>query len=205
MLRVRNRSILCLVVLFFGALACNRNTALGPREFLEYMKTSSHGFAKTVSTEDLVYEFQIKTAEYVAAEELLNGAISKEQCANRISDLNQKIIITVKIKDASNAINPLKKDVKGLKEYNQRINYFLNEAKHFFVLKIGDQEQKMITYLFENNYGTTPFDTVIMGFEIPKNCNDNLELTYDDALFKTGAIHIEISCSDLNNIPKLVI
>ena len=92
-------------------------------------------------------------------------------------------------------------------EYNDRLNYFLIEAGENIRLLYGDKESmETIAYHFENNYGLTPMDVMVVGFEIPDAVpTEDLVLEYEDKLFNGGIIKVKISKEQIAAIPEIII
>lgn len=192
--------ICCLFILLFNS--CQRaRLELTPEEYIKYLDNPENGFIKKVTLDDIVYEFHCKTPEYLAVQQNLNSA-NASFINPRIKQLQSTIWFYVYIKSKSGKVNPLKEKVSGLDEYNQRLSYFLDQAKSSFNLSSGGKPMKQVAYHFENNYGLSPFDTMILGYAIEGDYQEII-LEYEDRLFNAGLMKITIEENDLNELPTL--
>lgn len=181
---------------------CQRTSiSLGPKEYVAYMDNPNHGLIKKVTLNDMIYEFHCKTPQYLAIKQNVIDGDSKG-IESRIKQLKSTLWFYVYIKSKSESVNPLKDKVSGLDEYNTRLAYFLDQAKNSFSLSSEGKRMKQIAYHFENNYGLTPYDTAILGFEVDGYDKDYL-LEYEDKLFGAGRMKITIEKQDLIELPTL--
>lgn len=196
--------ILIAIVAVIGVTACNSRELLTAEEYVRFMERDGNGFRKQVKTGTYNYTFQYKSPEYIMLKEQRGNQTTVAD--KRLHQLDSTVWFNVMIHTGSK-INPLKADAGSLGEYNKRMNYFLSDAVRNFKLTYGDQgEMKCIGYLFENNYGLTPMDVMIIGYRIPdKRAAREMQLTYDDELFDYGPVKVTISAEKLTSIPKLKI
>lgn len=192
------------IVLLFAS--CSQDLKLQGSDYLKYLNDNSNGLKKEVRLKDLTYTFLYKPIEYIAYKEMQNGMHDSASCRNRISDLSKTIWFNVYIKSTTGTDNPLKRNVDGLDEYNYRLQYFLTKAAQNFTLYYGDKgSMNNVSYHFENNYGLTPMDVIVIGFEIPDDKPvEDIVLEYEDVLFNNGPLKVKITKNTLNQIPELV-
>ena len=98
--------------------------------------------------------------------------------------------------------------MSSLDEYNQRLNYFLDEAKNNIWLIYDHHDTlKPASYLFETNFNLTPQETIVVGFYLPHNDgvpNSEMQLSYRDQIFKNGIIKVLYKSNVIRNIPQIV-
>ena len=79
----------------------------------------------------------------------------------------------------------------------------MNAMKDFKLI-YGNVEMVTAGYHFENNYGLTPMDVMIIGFAIPDSVPvHEMTLVYNEQVFNNGLIKANFSEDDLLSIPKL--
>jgi hypothetical protein len=138
-----------------------------------------------------------KTTDYVLLKEGSNG---------RRSQVENAYWFNLVIFQKDKGINPLKYNVKNLEEYNQRLAYFTNLPNANIKLRDATgNEYPLIGTHFENNYGLTPSDELVVFFKKQGGQNSNdLVIEYDDQLFGNGIIKATFTKNDLTKIPNLI-
>ena len=174
-------------------------------DYVSYVHTKESGLIKTTAIDGFEFSMQYKPDDYIILMEN-KGNLLNENYEKRKSELKGTAWFNISIKRADNNITPLKYGVSSLEEYNTRLNYYLNEAKKDIWLVYGNDTLRPISYLFENNYNLTPQETMIAGFYLPKGEDfprKNMQLSYNDGVFKTGIIKATYTERSLNSIPEL--
>jgi len=194
-------------VLLFALLgiitSCTSNEVLTGDAYIAFMEKEGNGFRKKVTTGDYAYTFQYKSTDYILLKEQKAG-LPAAQLQKRATQLDSTVWFNVMI-NTGNSINPLKANATDLNEYNKRVEYFLSSAAKNFTLSYGGQEEmRCIGYFFENNYGLTPMDIMIVGFHIPdKKPVQDVQLEYNDELFNYGPVRIAIAAEKFTSIPQI--
>lgn len=196
-----------IIFLFFISVSCNQKKELKAADWISFVEKESNGYRKSITTGELTYTFQYKPASYTALKELnATDGDTKVVLKNRAEALKGTVWFNVYIKNKKGNINPLKSNISGLDEYNSRLNYFLMNAGNDFTMRYGGEEMDKIGYSFENNYGLSPADAMVIGFRIPDSIPvKEVVLEYEDKLYKNGILKINISDKILKNIPNLKI
>lgn len=181
--------------------ACGQPASLEPRDWVRYVENEDNGFKRTITTKDYTYIFQYKPAELVALKEAISerGTLKK-----RIAELSNTVWFNVSIKSNNSQVNPLKNKVSSMGEYNERLNFYLYSAEKYFSFKYAGMETEKVGYFFENNYGLTPMDVMIIGFKIPdKTPTSDMILEFDDQYNDNRLLKVNIAKNDLLKIPSL--
>ena len=132
--------------------------------------------------------------------------MDKAQMTKRMEELKGTAWFNISFKRADNGTSPMRYNISSIEEYNQRLNYLLNEAKNDLKLVYDTTILTPVSYVFENNYNLTPQETIIVGFYLPhgeERPNKKMQLSYDDRVFKNGIIKATYSQHSLQNIPGL--
>lgn len=197
-----------LFILFVGLTGCKKEQQLSAPDYMSYIENKSNGLKNTVTLKDYEYTFLYKPAEYIAYKELTNAnIIDSTTFKKRVRELHKTVWFNIYIKTTEGKDNPLKSGVSGLDEYNARVSYFLSDAANNLTLYYGQKgSMNNVAYHFENNYGLTPMDVIVVGFEIPDDfASEDIVLEYDDRLFNSGPIKVKVSKKELLDIPQIIL
>lgn len=188
-------AILC----FAGVMAfqsCDRKAPTSCKDFIKYIEEQK-GFNRKIQVGGWEYNIQYKPAKYMVckANDMTNTPFAINQYKNTVW-------FNVKLRRENSNENPLKYGVSNMNEYNSRLNYFLYDAGKNFSMQYGSETNvPMIGYQFENNFGLTPMDVMVIGFAIPDTiAKEDIILTYDDVIFNNGIIKVKISAEDLRKL-----
>lgn len=183
----------------------DRKPSLDQGALISYYENPDNGFVFEIESGKLVYKFQSKLPEYIASKEALTGGgFSPDKINERIRQLDSSIWFNLKIQTKVSNINPLKLDIDSYTAYQARLNYFLYEAEKNFKLEYKGVSLEPLAYYFENSYGAMPYETLIVGFRLSDNLyNSDIVLNYNDDVFNTGQLKVEIGKEKLINKPTL--
>lgn len=196
--------IMCAASLLF--VACEQQKSVNAKQLVKYVEDRANGFRKDVEVEQLVYTFQFKPVEFIVSKEMHGDISDSVAFNNRRKKMEGTIWFNIGLKGKGTNVNPLKMDVSGLEEYNERLSYFLVEAQRNFKLLYGNEEMQQVDYYFENNYGLTPMDVMIIGYKIPgKVPQKEIQLAYTDGLFNNGIVKATIAAEDLRKYQNLTL
>jgi hypothetical protein len=180
---------------------------LSTAEYAGFIKNQENGLQKTISVEHFEYNVQYRPHEYMVAQE--NPGQEQEQ-KKRLQELAGTVWFNVGIK-CTEGSSPLRYQLQSKEEYDQRLNYYLNEAAKDIRLVYGGKDTlPVMAYAFENSYNLTPVETMVVGFALPKGnedeteLKDNIQLVFSDRALNNGIIKATFHKSDINNIPHLI-
>lgn len=175
-------------------------------DYMRYVLNNENGLKKTEVVDGWQYIMQYKPHEYIHLSEKMHNQ-SMSELSERLVALKGTAWFNISIKKVDNSYTVLRYGVTSLEEYNNRLNYYLNEANNDISLLYGTDTLKPISYLFENNYNLSPQETMVVGFyltggdEKPKK---RMRLSFVDRILKNGIINAEYSENTLKQIPTLV-
>lgn len=179
--------------------SCGKKEFHSQQEYVIWIENKENGLRREVPSGDFNYIFQFKPADYIICKERRNN-----DTGGRATQLKHSVWFNVYLQPRDSRRDPLKDKVSGLDEYNQRLNYFLSAAAKNFTLEYGGKEAEQIGYYFENNYGLTPMDVMIVGFRIPDAVPEkDFTISYADELFGNGIIKANFPQETIINIPTL--
>lgn len=172
--------------LTFLLLLASCTTEVSDREYASFVKDEQKsGLHHATTVGQMIYDVQYMPSRLMLMQERLEGS-EKDK---REKQLEGVLWFTISIRCANSGVNPLKKDVFDQEEYNARLNYYLNAAMNDISLEAGGIRFTPISYLFENNYGLTGNETIIVAFETNgREIDDGATLSFEDKVFKNGII-----------------
>jgi hypothetical protein len=192
-------------LLLVFATACHRD--LKPVAYVSYIQGDGNGLKKTIIIDKWEYTMQYKPYDYIIMQET-KGKAAGYDINKRRAGLKGTAWFNITFKLADGHISPLRYDLASRDDYDRRFNYFLNQAVHSIQLVYDSKDTLYPTdYLFENNYNLTPQETMVVGFELPGRPDKpqkDMQLCYNDQVFKNGIIKAFYKSKDLNNIPNLI-
>jgi hypothetical protein len=190
----------CILVILICT-SCQKKELHSRNEYVLWVENKENGLRKEVTSGDFTYIFQFKPTDYIICKERRDADTAT---AHRMAQLEHTLWFNLYLKPKDSRKNPLKDKVSGLDEYNQRLSYFLSDAARNFSLEYDGKEMEEIGYYFENNYGLTPMDVMVVGFRIPDpDPQKDFTISYADELFRNGIVKAGFSGKTIKNIPTL--
>ncbi|PZF74798.1 hypothetical protein DN068_00960 [Taibaiella soli] len=175
-----------------------------PAGFIRYMEDPANGCCRTVETNAMIYKIQLATPQYMACRELINktGSIDAELWKKRLAELDGTVFFIVKMA-RKNKENTTEGTSMTDQEHAAQMEAYYGQlaAADFSLIQNGSELQKL-AYHFENNYGLSPENTIIIGFSV-KNVQKDLSLTFNDRYTHTPAIKAEFSQSTISQLPNI--
>jgi len=174
-------------------------------QYVQYVNSADAGLKKSSVVDGFEFDVQYKPHEYIVLLEN-SGKVTRDAMTKRLVELKGTAWFNIAIKRVDNQKTPLRYGISSLEEYNARLNYFLTEAQGDIWLVYGRDTIRPQSYLFENNYNLTPQETMVVGFALPggdDHPKKQMQLSYNDRVFKTGIIKANFSETSLKHIPIL--
>ncbi len=192
------------VALMLCCAACRHS--LNISEYSKYISDKENGLKKISVIDGWEFCMQYRPYDHILLMEN-GGKVSGHDLDKRKTELAGTAWFNISIKRTDNSITALKYGIGSLEEYNERLNYYLNEAANDIRLIYGRDTLSPMSYLFENNYNLAPQETIVIGFSLPEgelSPNKNMRLSMVDRVFRNGIINAEFSVETLKKIPALV-
>lgn len=196
------------LILFFiiGILSCNQKhiQKVGVGDYITYFENKENGLCKEIEVGECAYTFQFKNAQYIVAKQKVQG-LQGDSLVQRMHRLKESIWFNIQLSNHKRTESLLRYKAAGLDEYNWRLNYFLQEAEQHFYAEMNGKALKRVGYYFENNYGLTPIDLMVVGFALPTGeaMQGDIHCSYEDKLFNNGTLNVVIKKKDIEKIPEL--
>jgi len=182
-----------------GALLLSCNSA--KNDVVAYAQNEKNGLLKKVAVGQCIYEVQYKPVGYILTQEGLEQG--SPEWEKRMKDMRNTawFNITIKVKDYNQS--PLRYQVAGIDEYNERLNYYLNQAPGDIALLYGSDTLHVSSYWFENNQNLVPYEKMIAGFILPdgaKGIDRDIRFVFHDQIFNNGIIKVLFSQKDITPV-----
>lgn len=192
-----------ILVILLALLSCNRPGKLSAADYLSYLENPEHDFCRKVVVGNYEYTIQLAPAEYMVCKETEQSDSSKRLMAARLKELEGTIFFLIKI--GSTEESRIQQGGKRMSEeqinVNDKVSYYDQLAVKDISLEKGEKLIYPSTYVFENNYDLSPYNTIVVGFEAGKT--ENLTLTFNDRYTGVPAIRASFSKEQLTKLPRL--
>lgn len=195
--------ITIVIILLISNVSCRKTLAKG--EYVQYVKDKNNGLNKMVKVGPWDYCFQYKPHDYVILLEELTS-LEKEK---RGKELEGTAWFNISFHNRESTVSALRYELTSKDAYDKRLDYFLNHAIDDVKLIYGTSDTLLpIAYAFENNYNLTPQETIVVGFRLPigeKAPTKDMQIVYDDRVYKSGIIKAKIAKESIENIPNIAL
>lgn len=194
-----------LVSLILTIFACNKQKNLSTDRYIKWVEDIENGLKKEKKIGDFSYRCFYKPASYIALRETVNSGnkIEPLTISKRESELQKlhQFNFDIVSKDGKHSV--LVTGVNSQEEQSARVNYFVSHAQQDFKLIQGQDTLPCVLYHFEQTFGLSPLNTIVLGFEKKENKEGDLQLIYDSRLLNNGEIKFLYTESKIKNIPRL--
>lgn len=122
----------------------------------------------------------------------------EEQVAGKSRHNKTKSIkLSMMIINMKNNFSPLRRLCSDINEYNLYNEYLLNGAKNEIYLISGNTINYPVFYAFENNYNAFPFETINVGYTLPKKNKKStpMSLVFVDRVFAKDTLTFSLNPS----------
>lgn len=189
------KGISLVVIAGYLLTACNTNFS-NTADAKKFIEDKDNGLRKEIRVDRIVYCYQYKPTDYMMANEAGDEDPAAQE--QRKKDLDQMWWFNVELSVADFNQSPLRYQLTSMEEYQQRQDYMLNYAPRDFALIADADTLHPASYWFENNQNLTPHETVVLAFEKPKQIPEEVQLVFNDQLFRNGMIKATFETKKLN-------
>lgn len=184
--------------------SCGGRKTLSPVAYMEYMEDAEHGLLKTVTVGAYEYRIQFAPAEYLASrqyyKELEQGITDGYK--KRMDAMKGHVFFLVNIYPRNASEQTISERITQNAGAEQRVMYYQQQAANDIVLKEGTFEQMPSTYVYEDNYGLSPYNTIVVGFAGDYGKED-IQLIFNDRYTHTPLIKAGFSKDELSALPGI--
>ena len=191
------RAVNLILLIHFALSGCSGNRNLLPDGYVQFMEDESHEFRRKIESGSLSYTIQYATPEYVACKE--RSVSSPQLNTARLKELEGTIFFIIHIQGQ----NKEEAGASGTGNKEEEIMYYQFRAADDFSLLVDNKSLQPVTYHYENNYGLSPFNTIVVGFE--NVAGKPVKLTFHDKHHGTPFIKMAFTNEELARLPKLKI
>lgn len=184
--------------------SCGGRKTLNPVAYMEYMEDAEHGLMKKVTVGAYEYRIQFAPAEYLASrqyyKEMEQGIMDGYR--KRINEMKGYVFFLVNIYPRNASEQTISERITQNAGAEQRVMYYQQQAANDIILKAGTFEQMPSTYVYEDNYGLSPYNTVVVGFAGDYGKED-MQLIFNDRYTHTPLIKAGFSKDELSVLPEI--
>ena len=175
-----------------------------PADYVQYIESEHNGFRKTVAKGEWLFRAQYKPATYIYLQETRSEKPDEGTFHKREHQLKNWLFFNVYIRHNRERNAPLRLLSPTLQHYNVLLNYYLTENKNNFILYTDGDTLYPKMYIYENNYGLSPEDVFVVGFENKAAISlQSMVLQFDDRYFTNGLIRFSFSKQELQKEPQI--
>ncbi|MBL7705489.1 MAG: hypothetical protein JNM21_08050 [Taibaiella sp.] len=174
--------------------SCDGVQEFSAAELDAYAGSEASGWVQRKSYNGINYVIKYRPVSLIALhEEESDSARAKRQEA-----LKKMYRFNIDIQVEGSGQSPLRHGISGLEEYNARLDYFLNQASKDIWLIDGNDTLRPAAYWFENNHNLTSHETIVLNFDNTQIKNKEIQLAFNDRLFRNGIIKASFQKNDLD-------
>lgn len=198
------KKVISILLLSCIMLGCVSGGSMPPAKYVQHLEEEKNEYRVKQVIGQEEYTIQLAPPEYMACKEVEQSDSSTKMISKRLNELKGYIFFLIKISETEDS----RKEKGGNRATEKQLNadrmvaYYDQQAAMDIELSQGVQTLKPATYVFENNYDLSPYNTIVVGFEVGENKED-LRLTFNDRYKNIPAIRASFSKEALADLPKL--
>ena len=194
------KKVLTIILSLFLLLACTRSLSVS--DYAAWCSDPENGLVTKKESGKFKFELEYRPQELVALQNLNDDISNKDAFDNELRELSGFQFFNFKI-SGKGTTDFLKTGVSDQSEYYQRLAYFSSFAQPDFFLVEGKDTLACSMYHFERNYGISPFQTILLGFDNSKTSIEDKKLIYEDKTLGIPSVQMEIPAKKIKKIPNL--
>lgn len=198
------RKVISALAVLSLLVSCSGRKSLSPLDYLKYMEDTENGFMKTVTVGSYEYRIQLAPPEYLAGrqcyKEIEQGVMDGYN--KRMQQMKGHVFFLINIYPRNTSQQSINERIAQNAGATQRVMYYQQQAAGDIVLKAGTYEQMPATYVYEDNYGLSPYNTIVVGFAGDYGKED-LQLIFNDRYTHTPLIKAGFTQDELSTLPAI--
>lgn len=191
-------NILCIIFIMIALVSCR--PVVPVEEINAFVGNPENGFLITKTVGNIEYQIRHKPSELVAVQsgELRDDLSNLESVLEAYKD---QWHFDLRI-GSVNGRPPLENQVYTQGEYSPELKTLMSGIQRQLSILTPADTLNCLLHHFERSYGVAPYHTISLVFAKPKETKD-VVLKYNDQLFGTGPVNINITSIVHQNSPKL--
>jgi hypothetical protein len=189
------RKIYIIYLLIIYCLLASCDDRLKPVDYKNWIEDPSNGLRIEKTAGAYVFCMQYRPVEYMAVIEKKKNSISENELDTLIRGFEGMKYYSIRISVINDSLKNHSFTDEAVIEY---LNF---DAQNDFKSVAGTDTTDCLLYHFENTYGLTQYNSVVLGF--PESKSKDKTIVYNDSILGTGTIVFNISAESLNKIPQL--
>ncbi len=197
------RVVISVVLLSLILGACNHVGTATPKQYMAYVEDDQHELNKKIRSGNIDYTIQLVTPEYMVCKEFSHEQkIDTAVFDKRLRELKGYVYFLIKISiPVQSSVSKATSD--GIAA-ERMVMYYQAEAAKDITLIEGKYTHAASTYLYENNYGIAPYNTIVVGFK-REDADEDMELVFSDRYHNNPLLKAAFVYADIKKIPTLSI
>ena len=178
---------------------------LNAADYISWCENKENGLIAERQLGNFSFSTFYKTIPYQALKESMSiDSLTEKEFNKTVKEYGDMQYFSFRITDIKGNQELLKANLKSESEYYARIEYLSFKMQDNFKLIEGKDTLKCSMYHFERVYGLAPYATFVLGFPRSKDSDvSSKSLVYEDNLFNSGFIYLNIDKEVLTHLPKL--
>ena len=176
-----------------AAQACQSDASKTPGEIVQRMESKDNGFVRNITAGQMQYSIQLAPPEYMASKDVDASSENNTELLSRTKELEGYLFFIVKIQRKQSTQSDNEREAM----------YFTSQAQQDIQLQYGGSSLLPTVYNYENNYGLTPYNTLVIGFETGTEPLGDVKLVFNDQFNRNPRIQASFSASQLNEVSSL--
>lgn len=171
--------------LFFFLLNSCSNQELSPTEFVKWVDNAENGLIKSQVIGETNLEVKYTPNEYIYVKQNGVNDLTSENLDEFSEELEGIYQFNLKFSNSSRN-NFLKDQYTNPEEYNTKSMYLSFDMSFDLELVHGLDTVGCSIYHYERTYGNTPYETVLIGFDLKTKATEDMQLIFNDRVFGLG-------------------
>jgi hypothetical protein len=172
-------------------------------DYVRWVEDEANGLLVKKEMDNCRLSLQYKPVEYVVLLEKRDPGLTRTAMEKRQKELEGMRYFTFSIRPKGTS-EVLSEGIGSQNEYYERLDYFTSLAQNDFSIVQGVDTLPCLLYHFERNYGVSPENKIVLGFESrPFKAGTGMALLYEDRVLGCGKQQFSITAESLDKIPQL--
>lgn len=166
-------------------------------------------YRKKIVSGNFEYTFQLATPEYMVCKEFADSLKNLPVLSfnKRLSELKGYVFFIINIEKAHSSNSTLNQEFISSSEKQELLAYYQQIASNDISLITNKDELKPSVWNFEDNYGLSPYNTIVAGFkkDLVSISEPEMILVFNDRYTHTPKLKVSYTKDEIKNIPLLTI